>query len=200
MPGDLLTAAAIAAEVGIPESTARYYLRKYAAWVPTVGTGRQRRYRREAVAVLRFVADQHKAGLSADLVEASLASRFPINAQPQQPTVTTQQQTVTTAEDARALFDALVRQAVRDEVSGLMAEVTTLREEVQRLTAALAAQQGQQEPQPTATAGQPTAAPPEPVELPPPTQPTAAPQPTATQASEPVPARPWWKFWERPSP
>ena len=192
MPGDLLTAAALAGELGIPESTTRYYLRRYAAWVPSAGEGRGKRYRREALDVLRFVADQHRAGLSADLVEASLSSRFPINAQPQQPTVTTQQQSVTTAEDARALFDALVRQAVRDEVSGLMAEVTTLREEVQRLTAALAAQQGQQEPQPTATAGQPPAAPPEAVE-----QQTSEPTATATpspppdpQASQPTPARP----------
>ena len=178
MPGDLLTAAALAGELGIPESTTRYYLRRYAAWVPSAGEGRGKRYRREALDVLRFVVDQHKAGLSADLVESSLSNRFPINAQPQQLTVTTQQQSVATAEDARALLSDLVRQAVRDEVerivrdevSGLMAEVTTLREEVARLTALLSASQGQQEPQQNAT---------------------------PTEASQPPTPRPWWMFWRR---
>ena len=180
MPGDLLTAAALAGELGIPESTTRYYLRRYAAWVPSAGEGRGKRYRREALDVLRFVADQHKAGLSADLVESSLSSRFPINAQPQQPTVTTQQQSVTTSEDARALLSDLVREAVRDEVNEVMAEVVELRREVARLTALLTAQQDQQEPQPTATAEQPPAAPLEASEPP----------------GQPAPARPL-SLWER---
>ena len=160
-----MTAAQLAAEAGLPESTARYYLRRYAAWVPTIGEGRGRRYRREALAVLRFVADQHRAGLPADVVESGLASRFPVDAQLQQQTATTQQQSVTTSEDARALLADLVREAVADGNSGLMAEVLALREEVQRLTEALAALQQQQpqstaEPQPTATEPQQTAAPP----------------------------------------
>lgn len=172
---DLLTAAAIAGALGIPESTTRFYLRRYAAWVPSVGEGRGKRYRREALDVLQFVADQHKAGLSADLVESSLSSRFPINAQPQQQPVTTQQQSVTTSEDARALLGDLVRNAVREETNEIMAELVELRAEVARLTAALSAGQ-QQDAQQNAT-------------------PTEASEPPADvdQVSQPTPARPWWQ-------
>ena len=178
MPGDLLTAAAIASEVGIPESTARYYLRKYAAWVPTVGTGRQRRYRRETATVLRFVADLHREGTGSELVEAALRGRFPTEAtaiQPQQQQVTTQQQDTT---KLLALIEAVVRRSVEDQLGEVMAEVAALNEKVDRLTALLSASQGQQETQQNATAGQPPAAP--------------------IEAGEPpAPARPWWKFWER---
>ena len=56
MPGDLLTAAALAGELGIPESTTRFYLRRYAAWVPSAGAGRGKRYRRVTLEeVLRIV-------------------------------------------------------------------------------------------------------------------------------------------------
>ena len=187
MPGDLLTAAALAGELGIPESTTRFYLRRYAAWVPSAGAGRGKRYRREALDVLRFVADQHKAGLSADLVESSLSARFPINVQLQQPTVTTQQQSVATSEDARALLSDLVREAVRDEINEVMAEVVELRAEVARLTAALSASQQQ-------------AAPPQPDELPQEVQQTATPTeasepPAVDQVSQPTPARP--SRWDR---
>lgn len=203
MPGDLLTAAALAGELGIPESTTRYYLRRYAAWVPSAGEGRGKRYRREALDVLRFVADQHKAGLSADLVESSLSNRFPINAQPQQLTVTTQQQSVATSEDARALLSDLVRQAVRDEVNEVMAELVDLRREVARLTALLTASQGQQGPQETQEKSTPTeAAPSQPVELPQEAQQNATPSeasdpPGVDQVSQPAPARRWWEFWRR---
>ena len=155
MPGDLLTAAAIASEVGIPESTCRYYLRKYSPWIPTVGTGRQRRYRREAVAVLRFVADLHREGAGSDMVEAALRGRFPTDAtaiQPQQQQVATQQQDTT---KLLALIEAVVRRSVEDQLGEVMAEVAALNEKVDRLTALLTASQGQQEPQPTATAEQP---------------------------------------------
>jgi DNA-binding transcriptional MerR regulator len=186
LPGDLLTAAAIASEVGIPESTARYYLRKYAAWVPTVGTGRQRRYRREAVAVLRFVAELHREGTGSELVEAALRGRFPTEAtaiQPQQQQVATQQQDTT---KLLALIEAVVRRSVEDQLGEVMAEVAALNEKVDRLTALLAAQQGQQGPQPTATA-----------EPQPPAAPIEASDPPAAvdQVSQPTPARP--SRWDR---
>lgn len=170
----MLTAAAIAAEVGIPESTCRYYLRKYSAWVPTVGAGRQRRYSREAVDVLRFVADLHQGGATGDMVEAALKGRFPMDAtaiqQQQQPT-TTQQPTATRLLE---LIEAAVKRSVQEEIGQVMAEVAALNEKVDRLTALLA----QQEQQPTAT------------QAPPPPASSARAEPTA-------PARPWWMVWRR---
>lgn len=43
----------LARELGLPESTTRYYRDVFATHVPSVGRGRKRRYPEEAVAVLR---------------------------------------------------------------------------------------------------------------------------------------------------
>jgi len=54
---ELLTIADIAKRLELPESTVRYYRDRFAPYVPSVGEGRGRRYRPEALAVLRFIAD-----------------------------------------------------------------------------------------------------------------------------------------------
>lgn len=53
----LYTIRDIARELGLPESTVRYYRNAFAAYLPSVGTGRRRRYPAEAVPLLRLVAD-----------------------------------------------------------------------------------------------------------------------------------------------
>jgi DNA-binding transcriptional MerR regulator len=47
----------VARELGLPESTVRYYRNAFAAFLPSVGTGRRRRYPAEAIPLLRLVAD-----------------------------------------------------------------------------------------------------------------------------------------------
>ncbi len=65
MPDEpLLTLKQIAEELGLPESTVRYYRDAYPDKVPCVGTGRRRRYPRAAVAVLRSIADAYASGRS----------------------------------------------------------------------------------------------------------------------------------------
>lgn len=52
----LFTVRDIARQLGLPESTVRYYRDAFAVYLPTVGTGRRRRYPAEAIPVLRLVA------------------------------------------------------------------------------------------------------------------------------------------------
>jgi len=53
----LYTIRDVARELGLPESTVRYYRNAFAAYLPSVGTGRRRRYPAEAIPLLRLVAE-----------------------------------------------------------------------------------------------------------------------------------------------
>lgn len=67
----LLTLRQLALELEIPESTVRYYRDAYLDHIPSVGTGRRRRYPREAAQVLRTIANSYGAGRSrAEIVAA----------------------------------------------------------------------------------------------------------------------------------
>jgi len=73
MPDEaLLTLRHMAQELGLPESTARYYRDAYLDHIPSVGTGRRRRYPREAVSVLRSIARSYAAGRSRPDIVAAL--------------------------------------------------------------------------------------------------------------------------------
>jgi DNA-binding transcriptional MerR regulator len=60
----LYTLRQVAAELGLPESTVRFYRDAFLDHVPFVGLGRRRRYPAAAVAVLRSVAEGYAAGRS----------------------------------------------------------------------------------------------------------------------------------------
>jgi len=67
----LLTLRQLAQELDIPESTVRYYRDAFLDHIPSVGTGRRRRYPQEATRVLRTIATAYSAGHSrADIVAA----------------------------------------------------------------------------------------------------------------------------------
>jgi len=68
----LLTLRQIADELGLPESTVRYYRDAFLDRVPFVGTGRRRRYPPEAVAVLRSIAERYAAGQTRVQIAASI--------------------------------------------------------------------------------------------------------------------------------
>jgi DNA-binding transcriptional MerR regulator len=92
--GHLYTVRDIARELGLPESTVRYYRDAFAAFVPAVGTGRRRRYPTEAIPLLRLVAEGYAqnrprveieqalteslGGASSGSSLASLAPRSPV--------------------------------------------------------------------------------------------------------------------------
>jgi len=71
----LLTIAEIAQELKLPESTVRYYRDRFADFIPTVGRGRGRKYKPEALEVLRFIAE----GLRNDLTALFIRQELPQN-------------------------------------------------------------------------------------------------------------------------
>lgn len=77
---DLLTIADIARRLSLPESTARYYCKRFAAFMPTVGDGRRRRYRTGTLAIIEAIIEAMHTARTASAVEAILARRFPRNA------------------------------------------------------------------------------------------------------------------------
>ena len=76
----LLTIADIARHFSLPESTARYYCKRFAAYMPVIGEGRRKRYRKAALDVIGSVLEAMQDSRSASNVEALLAESFPCNA------------------------------------------------------------------------------------------------------------------------
>jgi DNA-binding transcriptional MerR regulator len=76
----LLTIADIARHFSLPESTARYYCKRFAAFMPVCGEGRRKRYRKTALDVVRAVLEAMRDARTAAGVEAVLAENFPCNA------------------------------------------------------------------------------------------------------------------------
>ncbi len=70
--GPLYTLRDIARELGLPESTVRYYRDAFAGHLPAVGSGRRRRYPPEAVDVLRTVAEGFAEGRRREQIEYAL--------------------------------------------------------------------------------------------------------------------------------
>ena len=77
MDASLLTIAELAKRYGLPESTARFYCKRFRDYLPHVGAGKRRRYRAEAVEVFDFILAEMQSRKNASAVEASLAAKFP---------------------------------------------------------------------------------------------------------------------------
>jgi DNA-binding transcriptional MerR regulator len=84
----LLTIADIARHFSLPESTARYYCKRFAAYMPACGEGRRKRYRKAALEVIRAVLEAMRNTRTAAGVETLLAENFPCNALSLMPSVT----------------------------------------------------------------------------------------------------------------
>lgn len=76
----LLSIADISRHFSLPESTTRYYCKRFAAFIPSVGEGRRRRFRPETLDVIAAILDQMQKSRTAAAVEDILQSRFPRNA------------------------------------------------------------------------------------------------------------------------
>lgn len=73
----LLTLADIARHFTLPESTARYYCKRFAAFLPIMGEGRRRRYHQEALAVIAAIMKHMQSVRTASQVEERLREEFP---------------------------------------------------------------------------------------------------------------------------
>lgn len=76
----LLSIADISRHFSLPESTTRYYCKRFSAFIPSVGEGRRRRYRRETLEVIAAILEEMQRSRTAAAVETALESRFPRNA------------------------------------------------------------------------------------------------------------------------
>lgn len=78
----LFSVAAIAKVLDVPESTLHYWKNRFDEVLPSLGQGRNKRFRPEAVAVFRDIGVLLGQGLSCADVRAELARRHPINVAP----------------------------------------------------------------------------------------------------------------------
>lgn len=76
----LLSVAEIARRLGVPESTVHYWKNRFAQHLPSSGSGRQKRFRPEAVEVFRVIAEMFSLGHSAQDVMEALGKNFPLTA------------------------------------------------------------------------------------------------------------------------
>ena len=76
---ELLSIADIARHFALPESTTRYYCKRFASFIPSVGEGRRRRYRPETIEIISTILEEMKKSRTASTVEEALASRYPRN-------------------------------------------------------------------------------------------------------------------------
>ncbi len=72
MDSRLYTIREIARELALPESTVRYYRDAFSAFLPSVGTGRRRRYPAEAIPLLRLVAEGYAQNRPRPEIERAL--------------------------------------------------------------------------------------------------------------------------------
>ena len=77
----LLSIADISRHFSLPESTTRYYCKRFAAYIPSVGEGRRRRYRSETLDVIQAILDQMQKSRTAVAVDEALQTLFPRNAE-----------------------------------------------------------------------------------------------------------------------
>ncbi len=74
----LVSIAEIARELDAPESTLHYWKNRYAAFLPSLGQGRQKRFKPEALEAFRTIASMLRQGHAPAEVTAHLSSIYPM--------------------------------------------------------------------------------------------------------------------------
>lgn len=73
----LLTIKEIAKQLQVPESNIRYYRDRFDEYIPSVGEGRRRRYKKEAVDVFAAIVQGYKDEKNTEQIASELAARYP---------------------------------------------------------------------------------------------------------------------------
>ncbi len=226
MPDEtLLTLRQLAAQLALPESTIRYYRDAFLDHIPSVGTGRRRRYPSQAVAVLRSIARSYASGQSRGDIARALEQHAP---RPATVATAAQHSAPTRAMDEVSNLDLLgaildgereqrdalwqmAKEIVRltgvlegqDKVLGEIADRAGVVVSGRPAVAAPAARPALSAPNPMAEAAPAPAA----VPLPPPAPPAPHPQASAFQPPPPMPPPPPpvvstepVRIWPEPSP
>jgi DNA-binding transcriptional MerR regulator len=121
MKKSLLTIAEIAKELNMPESTVRYYRDRFINYIPFTGKGRGRRYRRETIDILRFIAEGFNRSLNAAEIEEGLSLMFARNVEVENETATT----TAAAQQQPNLNEISVQVDMGEQFHELMNQVTT---------------------------------------------------------------------------
>lgn len=75
----LYSVASIAKLLGMPESTLHYWKNRFDDVLPSIGRGRNKRFRPEALDVFRDIGAMLGQGMACDDVRAELTRRYPVN-------------------------------------------------------------------------------------------------------------------------
>lgn len=75
----MLTIAEIAKRYDLPESTARYYCKRFRKFLPHIGDGKRRRYLEESLPVIETILEEMGNSKNSSAVEAKLESRHKIS-------------------------------------------------------------------------------------------------------------------------
>ena len=123
---ELYTVAKMVKILNITESTARYYRDIHSEFLPFTGSGRKRRYKKEALEALRLIAEMANRSLSAEEIDTQLSKELSRNIETEEQTAVT-----TTAEQQQSIVKALSDNlgAIADQKK----EIQDLREEVREL-------------------------------------------------------------------
>ena len=127
----LLSIADISRHFSLPESTTRYYCKRFAPFIPSVGDGRRRRYRRETLDVIAAILEQMQKSRTAAAVEDSLLARFPRNAL----TLTDSQPIQTIQAPVQDVFPSAALQLMERQTTALEGIAQLLHMVVERLPA-----------------------------------------------------------------
>lgn len=77
---ELLTLTEISKKLDIPESTVRFYRDKFPEFIPMVGEGRKKRYKPQALEIIKTIAELLRKNQTAEEVAERLRLDFPVNA------------------------------------------------------------------------------------------------------------------------
>ena len=74
----------LARELNVGESTVRFWRDRFSEFVPSVGKGKQRKYRSDALEALRFIQQETNRSKSAEQIREELSWQQPIEAEAQE--------------------------------------------------------------------------------------------------------------------
>ncbi|QDR81002.1 MerR family transcriptional regulator [Sporomusa termitida] len=139
---ELLSIKDISQELGIPQSTLRYYRDLFLDYLPAMGEGKKKRFYPEAVEVFQTIAKCMHQNKNADDIANELDSRFTrfieIDPEPQENSATYSHNDETVQSQALSTIDQF-------DGSAIMAVIASQNQALQQIAATISMVNGQQE-------------------------------------------------------
>jgi len=129
----LYSISAIAKLLDLPESTLHYWKNRFDQLLPSVGQGRHRRFRAEAVDIFRAIGNLLGSGLSVADAKAELSKTLPVNITPDEAAVVTpvhfrgqSQVDPGIGEELAMRIGTAMAEAIGDKLQGLLTQTSGL--------------------------------------------------------------------------